>query len=89
LPDRPKTTLDRDGATLVDLLVDNDRITAIEPTGAAAFAGLPAIDLGSRHVWPTLIGMHAHLDKGHIVTRTENPDGSLAGALQSTQSASL
>jgi hypothetical protein len=35
-------------------------------------------------VWPTLIGMHAHLDKGHIVTRTENPDGSFAGALQST-----
>jgi cytosine/creatinine deaminase len=28
--------------------------------------------------------MHAHLDKGHIVTRTENPDGSFAGALQST-----
>jgi cytosine deaminase len=26
----------------------------------------------------------AHLDKGHIVTRTENPDGSFAGALQST-----
>jgi cytosine/adenosine deaminase-related metal-dependent hydrolase len=57
---------------------------AIEPTGGAAFTGLPAIDLGSRHVWPTLIGMHAHLDKGHIVTRTENPDGSFAGALQST-----
>jgi cytosine deaminase len=89
LPDRPKTTLDRDGATLVDLLVDNDRITAIEPTGAAAFAGLPAIDLGSRHVWPTLIGMHAHLDKGHIVTRTENPDGSLAGHPTVNQSASL
>jgi len=32
LPDGPKT-VDRDGATLVDCLVDNDRITAIEPTG--------------------------------------------------------
>jgi cytosine deaminase len=67
LPDGPRTTLDRDGATLVDLLVDNDRIAAIEPAGGAAYAGLPAINLGSRHVWPTLIDMHAHLDKGHIV----------------------
>lgn len=84
LPDGPRTTLDRDGAALVDLLVDNDRIAAIEPAGRAASADLPAIDLRSRHVWPTLIDMHAHLDKGHIVTRTENPDGSFAGALQST-----
>jgi cytosine deaminase len=84
LPDGPKTTLDRDGATLVDLIVDNDKIAAIEPAGGTAFAGLPGIDLGSRHVWPTLIDMHAHLDKGHIVNRTQNPDGSFAGALQST-----
>src|SRR4051794_5845705 len=84
LPDRPRTTFDRDGATLVDLLVNNDRIAAIEPAGGAACAGSPAIDLGSRHVWPTLIDMHAHLDKGHIMNRTENPDGSFAGALQST-----
>ena len=84
LPDGPRTTLDRDGATLVDLLVDNGRIAAIESAGGTAFADPPAIDLASRHVWPTLIDMHAHLDKGHIVTRTENPDGSFAGALQST-----
>ena len=71
LPDGPTTTLDRDGATLADLVVDNDKIAAIEPAGGAAYAGLLAIDLGSRHVWPTLIDMHAHLDKGHIVNRTE------------------
>jgi cytosine deaminase len=84
LPDGPRTAVDRDDATCVDLLVDNEMIAAIEPTGGAAFADLPAIDLGSRHVWPTLIDMHAHLDKGHIVSRIENPDGSFAGALQST-----
>jgi cytosine/creatinine deaminase len=83
LPGGVKTALDRDGATLVDLLVDNDKIAAIEPVGAAASADMPAIDLESRHVWPTLIDMHAHLDKGHIVARSENPDGSFAGALQS------
>jgi hypothetical protein len=79
----PKTDVDRDGATLVDLLVDKDRITAIEPAGGEIVADLPAINLESRHVWPTLIDMHAHLDKGHIVTRAENPEGSFAGALQS------
>src|SRR5208282_922126 len=84
LPSGSKTALDRDGAALVDILVDNHLIAAIEPAGTAAPADLPAIDLESRHVWPTLIDMHAHLDKGHIVTRTENPDGSFAGALQST-----
>jgi len=84
LPGGPKTVLDPDGATLVDILVDNHLITAIEPAGTTAPTDLPAIDLESRHVWPTLIDMHAHLDKGHIVTRSENPDGSFAGALQST-----
>jgi len=84
LPSGPKRALDHDSATLVDILVDDDRIAAIEPAGAAASVDLPAIDLESHHVWPTLIDMHAHLDKGHIVTRTENPDGSFAGALQST-----
>jgi cytosine/creatinine deaminase len=64
----PKTAVDRDGATLIDLLVDNERIAAIEPAGVAASADLPAIDLEAHHVWPTLIDMHAHLDKGHIVT---------------------
>jgi cytosine deaminase len=78
LPDGPRTTLDRVGATVVDLLVDDDKIAAIEPAGGTAFAGLPGIDLGLRHVWPTLIDMHAPLDKGHIVTRAENPDGSIA-----------
>src|ERR1700730_18340349 len=84
LPGGPKTAVDRDGATLIALLVDNEKIAAIEPAGVAASADLPAIDLEAHYVWPTLIDMHAHLDKGHIVTPTENPDGSFAGALQST-----
>jgi len=78
----PKTDVDRDGATLVDLLVDKDKIAAIEPGGGEIAGDFPAINLDTRHVWPTLIDMHAHLDKGHIVTRAENPDGSFAGALQ-------
>src|SRR5260370_11822107 len=84
LPGGPKTAVDRDGATLIDLLVDNEKIAAIEPAGVAASADLPAIDLEAHYVWPTLIDMHAHLDKGHIVTRTENPAASFAAPLQST-----
>jgi hypothetical protein len=50
LPGGPKTAVDRDGATLIDLFVDNERIAAIEPAGAAASADLPAIDLESHIV---------------------------------------
>ena len=78
LPGELRTALDRDGATLVDILVDNQLIAAIEPAGTAASTDLTAINLESRHVWPTLIDMHAHLDKGHIVTRSENLEGSFA-----------
>ena len=46
----PKTAVDRDGATLIDLLVDNERIAAIEPAGVAASADLPAIDLFVRSI---------------------------------------
>src|SRR5260370_38781906 len=82
LPGRPQIVVDRDGATLIDLLVHNDSIAAIEPAGPAASPELPAIDLKSHHVWPTLTDMHPHLDNGHIVTRAENPDASLARSLQ-------
>ena len=33
LPVAPKKDVDRDGAALVDLLVDQDRIAAIDPAG--------------------------------------------------------
>ena len=85
LPGGPKTAVDREGATLIDLLVDNERIAEIEPTGGTASADLPAVDLKAHHVWPTLIDMHAHLDKGHIVSRTENPDGSARASRNTAQ----
>src|ERR1700730_2408896 len=83
LPGGPKTAVDRDDATLIDLLVDNERIAAIQPARSTAAPDPPAIDLEAHHVWPTLIDVHAHLDKGHIVTRTENTDGSFAPPLKS------
>jgi cytosine deaminase len=76
--------LDDDGAALLDLLVDGERIAAIEPAGAVAASDTPGADLAGRHVWPALIDMHAHIDKGHVVPRVANPDGSFAGARDAT-----
>src|ERR1700726_4207385 len=45
LPGGPKTAVDRDGATLIDLFVDNERIAAIEPAAAPPPAASPAFDL--------------------------------------------
>jgi len=42
----------------------------------------PAIDMGGAIVFPALVAMHTHLDKGHIWDRAPNPDGSFPGALE-------
>jgi cytosine/creatinine deaminase len=70
---------DEDGALLLDILVENGAVAAIEPAGVSG-ASLPRLDLGDRQLWPTLIDMHTHIDKGHIAPRTPNRDGSFAGA---------
>ena len=84
LSSAPQAEPDRDGSVLVDILVNDGSIAAIEPAGQSDTGALPALDLQSRQVWPTLVDMHAHLDKGHIVGRIENPDGSFGGARQAT-----
>lgn len=74
--------LDSEGCALVDLFVAEGliaRVTVAEP----AVVG-EAVDVGGRQVWPTLVDMHAHLDKGHTVARTPNQDGSFAGACDAT-----
>lgn len=42
--------------------------------------GAPYVDLGGRQVWPTLIDIHTHLDKGHTVDRSPNIDGTFNNA---------
>jgi cytosine deaminase len=74
---------DADGSLLVDVGVEHGKIGRIEPAGSAATAG-PAVDLAGRHLWPTFVDVHAHLDKGHTIDRTANPDGSFAGARDAT-----
>ena len=80
----PGALLDADGAALVDLLIDGERVGAIEAAGTDLASELPAADLAGRHVWPALIDMHAHIDKGHVIPRIINSDGSFAGARDAT-----
>ena len=68
LPDAPK---------LVDLHISEGVVAATAPAGTAP----EGVDLRGGQVWPCFVDVHTHLDKGHIWTRTPNPDGSFAGAL--------
>ncbi|MDR4306007.1 cytosine deaminase [Chelatococcus sambhunathii] len=83
LPEVVGVAPDRDGAALVDIAIADGRVASVAPAGSGP--ALPGdVDLGGRHLWPTLVDVHAHLDKGHIVERTPNPDGTHFGALTAT-----
>jgi cytosine/creatinine deaminase len=71
---------DAEGVVKVDLLIDDGRIARIEPPGSKANDGIVAVDIGGRQVWPMLIDVHTHLDKGHSVERSPNPDGTFHSA---------
>jgi cytosine/creatinine deaminase len=77
-------SLDPDGAALVDLLIDGEVIAEIVTSGKPPQSDAPMVDMAGRHVWPTLIDMHAHIDKGHAIPRINNPDGSFIGARDAT-----
>lgn len=80
----PDAAPDRDDALLLDIRLTDGAIAAIAPAGQPMAEGIPAVDLGGRHVWPTLVDVHAHLDKAHIIDRTQNPGGDFAGARDAT-----
>jgi len=71
---------DAEGVVAVDLMVADGKIARIVPPAAAREEGIERVDLGGRQVWPTLIDIHTHLDKGHTVARSPNPDGTFANA---------
>ena len=60
--------------------------TSCPPGGAAGLGGHPeppmCIDLRRGLVWPCLIDVHTHLDKGHTWERAPNPDGTFDGAIR-------
>lgn len=78
---------DRDGSLLVDLHLDGEDIVAVTPAGLSPPNDFVlAIDLGGRHLWPLLVDVHTHLDKGHMVDRAPDSQGTVMGAILATAS---
>jgi cytosine deaminase len=70
---------DAEGVVGIDLLIVDGKIARVVSAGGAPDGG-DSLDLGGRQVWPTLIDIHAHLDKAHSVERSPNIDGTFANA---------
>jgi cytosine/creatinine deaminase len=84
----PRCVLDGDFAdagaqlALVDLDIEGGGVTGISAAGSApAPEDAALIDQDDGQVWPGLIDLHTHLDKGHIWPRAPNPDGTFDAAL--------
>jgi cytosine deaminase len=77
--------LDGEGVIKADLLIEGGKIARVETAGPQGNNGapddsVPFVDLGGRQVWPMLIDIHTHLDKGHSVERSPNSDGTFHNA---------
>lgn len=70
-----------DGLAVVDLVIREGRVAEVEASGASPSTE-ESVDLGRGMVWPCLVDLHTHLDKGHTWGRAPNPDGTFAGAIQ-------
>jgi cytosine/creatinine deaminase len=76
----PLAPIDAEGVVAADFLVDDGKIACIEAPSVKRHDGIACIDIGGRQVWPTLIDIHTHLDKGHTVERSPNVDGTFHNA---------
>jgi cytosine deaminase len=71
---------DGEGVIKAALLIESGKLARIETADAQRNNGAPSVDLGGRQVWPMLIDIHTHLDKGHSVERSPNSDGTFHNA---------
>jgi cytosine/creatinine deaminase len=69
-----------EGVAKTDLLIEDGKLARIEMAGPERNDDVPRVDLGGRQVWPMLIDIHTHLDKGHSVDRSPNSDGTFHNA---------
>jgi cytosine deaminase len=76
----PPAPVDAEGVVRADLLVDDGKLARIEGLDPSRRDNIERVDLGGRQVWPTLIDIHTHLDKGHTVERSPNVDGTFHNA---------
>ncbi len=71
-----------EGLRAVDMVVSDGHVDWMGRQGMRA--DLPdGPDLGQAIVWPLTVDCHTHLDKGLVVHRSPNPDGTFEGASQS------
>jgi len=70
----------RDGLATVDIEINRGLIARVGPAEPRAEPG--AVDLDHSQVWPAFVDLHTHLDKGHILPRASNPDGTVLGAVR-------
>lgn len=75
-----RAPLDGEGVVKADLLVEDGRLARVDIMRENRDDGIAGVDLGGRQVWPTLIDIHTHLDKGHTVERRPNVDGTFHNA---------
>jgi cytosine/creatinine deaminase len=75
---------DAEGVVKADLLIDAGEIAGVAPPGSHDDS-VAQVDIGGRQVWPTLIDIHTHLDKGHTVERNPNIDGTFYNARLAAQ----
>ena len=74
---------DREGNVLVDIHVASGSVVGLVPSGAGVPPLGPRLDVAGRQVWPTLLDVHTHLDKGQVIPRAV-PDGTLEGGALGT-----
>jgi cytosine deaminase len=70
-----------EGLVKADLVITDGKVEAIH-SPANRPADVPVVDLRDGMVWPCFTDMHTHLDKGHVLPRNPNPDGTFMGALE-------
>jgi len=75
-----------EGLALVDIEVADGAIAAVTAVGTKSKPqDIALIDQDGGQVWPGLVNLHTHLDKGHIRPRAENPDGTFGAALEAAR----
>jgi cytosine/creatinine deaminase len=76
---------DGEGLSRLDMLVENGRLVAIAPAGAAPLDDATArLPLAGAITLPLFVDAHTHLDKGHIWPRAPNPDGAFMSAIDTS-----
>lgn len=71
-----------EGLRAVDMVVSNGKVDWIGAQGVRTDLA-EGLDLGQAIVWPLTVDCHTHLDKGLVVQRSPNPDGTFDGASES------